>query len=59
MNGQPSAIYMAVESTRRNLHGRRPSASRRTRRIAARVLLSVAHRLDPRVAPAPRASLSR
>lgn len=59
MNGQPAAILMAVESTRRNLHEPHTGRPRRTRRVAARVLASVAHRLDPRVAPAPRASLSR
>ena len=59
MNGQPTAILMAVESTRRNLHEPPTGRPRRTRRVAARVLASVAHRLDPRVAPAPRASLSR
>jgi hypothetical protein len=59
MNGQPTAILMAVASTRRNLHEppREPSP-RRTRRVAARVLQAAAHRLDPRVAPAPSASLS-
>jgi len=57
MNGQPTAIFMAVESVRRNMDEPPHERPRRTRRTAARVLQSAAHRLDPRVAPAPRASL--
>jgi hypothetical protein len=60
MNGHPAAILMAVESTRRNLHEPpREPTPRRSRRVAARALQAAAHRLDPRVAAAPRASLGR
>jgi hypothetical protein len=60
MNGQPVAILMALEATRRGIHEPPPEPRpRRTRRVAARALQAAAHRLDPRVAPAPRASLSR
>jgi hypothetical protein len=61
MNGQPVAILMALEATRRNIHEPQPAERprRRTRRAAARALQAAAHRLDSHVAPAPRASLSR
>ena len=59
MNGYPTAIFMAVESTRRGVHEPPKEPRRRTRRVAARVLQGAAHRLDPRVAAAPRASYSR
>ena len=36
MNGQPSAIFMAVESTRRNLHEPQPSAHAHASRRRAR-----------------------
>lgn len=51
MHGQPIAILMARDSTRRGItepaSEPRPRAPRRT---AARVLQSAAHRLDPAVA---------
>jgi len=51
MHGQPIAILMARESTRRNLteppRERRPRRPRRPRRAAARVLAALAVRLDP------------
>ena len=61
MNGQPIAILMARESTRRHLSDppREPRRPRTPRRAAARVLLTAAHRLDPYVAAAPHASLAR
>jgi hypothetical protein len=60
MNGQPIAILMAAESTRRNMtEPPRAVRPRRPRRAAAVVLQAAAHRLDPRVAAAPRASLGR
>jgi hypothetical protein len=60
MNGQPVAILMAVESTRRGMNEPpREPRPRRTRRTAAFLLQAAAHRLDAHVAPAPRASLSR
>jgi hypothetical protein len=60
MNGQPIAILMAAESTRRNLtEPPREAKPRRPRRAAAVVLQAAAHRLDPRVAPAPQAGLGR
>jgi hypothetical protein len=60
MNGQPSAILMAVESTRRGLtEPPREPRPRRTRRTVAVVLQWVAHRLDAGVAPAPRVNLGR
>jgi hypothetical protein len=60
MNGQPSAILMAVESTRRGLtEPPREPRPRRTRRTAAVLLQSVAHKLDAGVAPAPRVDLGR
>jgi hypothetical protein len=55
MHGQPSAILMATEKTRRNLtEPPRERRVRRPRRAAARVLATVAVRLDPCVAQAPR-----
>jgi hypothetical protein len=50
MNGQPTAILMAVESTRRNMTQAREPRPRRPRRATARVLAAVAVRLDPAVA---------
>jgi hypothetical protein len=52
MHGQPTAILMAAESTRRRLT--EPPRVRRPRRAAARVLAALAVRLDPGVAQAPR-----
>ena len=57
MTGHPSAILMAVESTRRALT--EPPRERRPRRAIALALQTLAHRLDAGVAPAPRASLGR
>jgi hypothetical protein len=55
MHGQPAAILMATESTRRNLtEPPREPRVRRPRRVVARVLAAVAVRLDPSVAQAPR-----
>ena len=55
MHGQPTAILMARESTRRQLsEPPRERQPRRPRRAAARVLAAAAHRLDASVAPAPR-----
>jgi hypothetical protein len=50
MNGDPTAILMAVSSTRRNLH-EPPQAPRprRPRRVTARALQALAVRLDPGV----------
>jgi hypothetical protein len=59
MPGQPIAILMARESTRRNLTEATRERPRRPRRTVARVLQTAAHRLDPYVAAAPRASLGR
>jgi hypothetical protein len=51
MNGDPSAILMAVASTRRNMHEPpREPAPRRPRRATARALQALAVRLDPGVA---------
>jgi hypothetical protein len=51
MHGQPAAILMATESTRRNLtEPPRERRVRRPRRAAARVLVAAASRLDPGVA---------
>jgi hypothetical protein len=50
MNGDPTAILMAVTSTRRNLHEpERAPRPRRPRRITARALQALAVRLDPGV----------
>ena len=52
MNGDPTAILMAVSSTRRNLHEppRAPEPRRRRpRRATARALQALAVRLDPGV----------
>jgi hypothetical protein len=55
MNGQPIAILMAAESTRRNMtEPPRTARPRRPRRAAAVVLQAAAHRLDSHVAAAPR-----
>jgi hypothetical protein len=55
MPGQPIAMFMAVESVRRGLHEPpREPRPRRSRRVVAQVLQTVAHRLDPCVAQAPR-----
>jgi hypothetical protein len=55
MHGHPTAILMAIESTRRSLiePARQPRV-RRPRRAVARVLAAFAYRLDPSVARAPR-----
>jgi hypothetical protein len=58
MTGDPSAILMAVASTRRGLtEPPREPRPRRTRRTAAVVLQTVAHKLDAGVAPAPSVDL--
>jgi hypothetical protein len=50
MNGDPTAILMAVSSTRRNLHEPpRAPRPRRSRRASARALQALAIRLDPGV----------
>ena len=55
MQGQPTAILMARESTRRHLtEPPRERQPRRPRRAAALVLQAAAHRLDASVAQAPR-----
>ena len=55
MHGQPTAILMARESTRRHLtEPPRERQPRVPRRAAARLLAAAAHRLDSRVAQAPR-----
>jgi hypothetical protein len=58
MNGQPTAILMAVESTRRNMHEppREPRPRRRPRRATARALQAIAVRLDPAVVQKPQLS---
>jgi hypothetical protein len=57
MNGQHSAILMAVESTRRNMHEPpRESRPRRPRRVTARALQALAVRLDPAVVQEPQLS---
>jgi hypothetical protein len=57
MNGQPAAILMAVEATRRNLHEPpREPTPRRTRRTTARALQAIAVRLDPAVVQKPQLS---
>jgi hypothetical protein len=55
MHGQPTAILMATESTRRAMsEPPREPRVRRPRRAAARVFAAVAVRLDPAVTQAPR-----
>jgi hypothetical protein len=55
MHGQPTAILMAREATRRRLtEPPREGQPRVPRRTTARLLAAAAHRLDPRVAQAPR-----
>jgi hypothetical protein len=55
MHGQPTAILMAHESTRRRLtEPPRERQRRAPRRAAARVLQAAAHRLDASVAQSPR-----
>jgi hypothetical protein len=49
MNGDPTAILMAVSSTRRHLHEPRTPRPRRPRRANARALQALAVRLDPGV----------
>ena len=50
MNGDPTAILMAVSSTRRNLHEpQKAPRPRQTRRVTARALQALAVRLDPGV----------
>jgi hypothetical protein len=57
MNGQPTAILMAVESTRRNMHEPpRERTARRPRRATARALQAIAVRLDPAVVQTPQLS---
>ena len=56
MNGQPTAILMAVESTRRNMTHAHEPTPRRPRRVAARALQAVAIRLDPAVVQKPQLS---
>ena len=57
MNGQPTAILMAVESTRRNMHEPpREARPRRPRRATARALQAIAVRLDPAVVQEPQLS---
>jgi hypothetical protein len=57
MNGEPVAILMALEATRRNMHQPpRAPRPRRTRRITARALQSIAARLDPAVVQKPQLS---
>jgi hypothetical protein len=55
MNGQPIAALMAREATKRKIHAPQPEPRppRRPRRVAAVILQSVAHRLDPAVTAAP------
>jgi hypothetical protein len=51
MQGHPTAIFMAIQSTRRSLfeppREPREARVRRPRRVAARILAAVAVRLDP------------
>ena len=55
MNGHPTAILMAIESTRRAMsEPPRERRVRRPRRAAARAFAAVAVRLDPLVARSPR-----
>ena len=57
MNGQPTAIFMAVESVRRNVHEPpRAPKPRRTRRVTAQALQAIAVRLDPAVVQRPQLS---
>jgi hypothetical protein len=57
MNGDPVAILMAVDATRRTMHEPpRAPKPRRTRRITARALQAVAVRLDPAVVQQPQLS---
>jgi hypothetical protein len=56
MNGQPTAILMAVESTRRNMNEAREPRPRRPRRVTARALQALAIRLDPAVVQKPQLS---
>jgi hypothetical protein len=57
MNGQPAAILMAVEATRRNMHEPpREPKPHRTRRTTARALQAMAVRLDPAVVQKPQLS---
>jgi hypothetical protein len=54
MHGDPIAILMATESTRRRLiEPPREARPRRPRRAAALALQAAAHRLDPYVARSP------
>jgi hypothetical protein len=56
MNGQPIAILMARESTRRKISRPQPEPPRprrHPRRAIALALQFVAHRLDPSVTTAP------
>jgi hypothetical protein len=60
MNADPTAILMAVQSTRRGLtEPPREPRPRRTRRTVALVLQAAAHKLDAGVAPAPSIHLGR
>ena len=59
MNGDPTAILMAVSSTRRNMHEPpRAPRPRRSRRATARALQALAFRLDPGVAQQQELQLS-
>jgi hypothetical protein len=59
MTGHPSAILMAVESTRRGLtEPVRETRPGRRRRAIALALQTAAHKLDAGVAPAPRVNVS-
>jgi hypothetical protein len=60
MSGQVTAAVIAREATHRKLtEPPREPRPRRPRRAAARALQAVALRLDPCVAPPPRAPLGR
>jgi hypothetical protein len=59
MNGDPTAILMAVSSTRRNIHEPpHEPQPRRPRRATARALQALAVRLDPGVAQRQEPQLS-
>jgi hypothetical protein len=60
MNGDPTAILMAVSSTRRGMtEPPQPKRPRRARRTVALALQRAAHKLDAGVAPPPRVNLGR
>jgi hypothetical protein len=56
MNGHPTAIFMAVESVRRNMHEPPEPRPARPRRAVARALQALAVRLDPAVVQKPQLS---